>query len=78
MFGISALTAAVRHLADNLLALASTVNEVNAGLRQRLALDGTAAEGPFLTHQTHQDGTEATPAADGPDGRSRRGRRATA
>ncbi len=39
MFGINKLAGAVRALADNLLTLAGTVAEVNAGLRQRLALD---------------------------------------
>ena len=41
MFGINKLAGAVRALADNLLTLAGTVAEVNAGLRQRLALDAT-------------------------------------
>ena len=31
---------AVRAVADSLLALSATVNEANAGLRQRLQLDG--------------------------------------
>jgi hypothetical protein len=39
MFGINKLAGAVRALADNLLTLAGTVAEVNAGLRQRLAPD---------------------------------------
>jgi hypothetical protein len=40
MFGISKLSSAVRALADNVTALATTVAEVNHGVRSRLALDG--------------------------------------
>jgi hypothetical protein len=47
MFGINKLAGAVRALADNLLALAGTVAEANAGLRQRLALDAPE-EAPAL------------------------------
>jgi hypothetical protein len=39
MLGFGKLTAAINALAGNLLALAGTVNEVNASVRQRLMLD---------------------------------------
>jgi hypothetical protein len=47
---------------------------VNAGLRSRLALDGTPAETPVLTHRPARDGTGAAAPADGPPaaGRVRR------
>jgi hypothetical protein len=40
MFGLNKLAQAVNALAGNLLALAGTVQEVNAGVRGRLGLDG--------------------------------------
>jgi hypothetical protein len=69
MFGINKLAGAVRTLADNLLTLAGTVAEVNAGLRQRLALDA-AEEAPALPGEV----IDAAPALPG----RRNGRKATA
>jgi hypothetical protein len=52
MFGLTKLFNALNALAEGLLALAGTVAEVNAGLRQRLALDGPDAEpgGEVIEH----------------------------
>jgi hypothetical protein len=44
MFSLTKLTAAVAQLAANLTQLASTVAEVNQGIRGRLALDNDPAE----------------------------------
>jgi hypothetical protein len=56
MFGLTKLVGALNTLAENVLALAGTVAEINGGLRGRLALDGTPAEAAALTHQPAQDG----------------------
>jgi hypothetical protein len=69
MFGINKLAGAVRALADNLLTLAGTVAEVNAGLRQRLALDrpeevpalpGEVIDGPAGLPAPRKGGRRAT------------------
>jgi hypothetical protein len=43
MFGISKLSAAVNALVANVTALAETIGQVNAGLRQRTGLDAPEA-----------------------------------
>lgn len=57
MFGLQHLTSACRTLAESLLALAQTVNDVNQGVRQRLALDSPD------DHQALPEGTDNDPAA---------------
>jgi hypothetical protein len=73
MLNLTKLWSALGQLAANLTALAETVGEVNAGLRQRLALDGQ--EIPALVHQAAPDGTngseEGNGAASGPKRRAR-------
>jgi hypothetical protein len=73
MFALSKLWQSLGQLAANLSALADTVAEVNAGLRQRLALDGQ--EMPALPHQTGQEVTngaeEGQGTAPGPKRRQR-------
>ena len=74
MFALTRLFNAVTTLADNLAALSATVAEVNAGLRDRLALDGAGpADRPAL-NQAPPDGTEGAAAGDSPPatGRGRR------
>jgi hypothetical protein len=75
MFGLTKLSSAVRSLADNLLALAGTVAEVNGGLRLRLCLD--AAEGDAPAAKVIDNAAAATPEAL-PGPRGGRGRKATA
>jgi hypothetical protein len=75
MFGLSKLIGALSTLADSLNALASTVAEINGGLRGRLALDGTPVETVVLTHQPAQDGTNGTATPAGSSERPKRGRR---
>ena len=63
MFGIGKLTTAVRTLAENLLALAATVRDINAGLRGRLVLDGPEEAPEVLDHSPEAPGgTDALPA----------------
>lgn len=79
MFGISKLTAAVASLTTNVLALAGTVAEVNAGVRGRLALDDDEVVAPTLPGPlpalqgpTTTADAETVPGAAG-NGRARRG-----
>jgi hypothetical protein len=46
MLGLTKLGGAIRALANNLTALAQTVQEANAGLRHRLALDLAEGDSP--------------------------------
>ena len=75
MFGLTKLTGAVRALADNLTALATTVAEVNGGLRRRLALD-TGEGDPPAAEVIDNAPTPAPEALPGP--RVGRGRKAAA
>ena len=63
MFGLGKLTASVRSLADNLTALATTVAEVNHGVRARLALDGPEPPAEAPAGEVLENGATATPAA---------------
>jgi hypothetical protein len=74
---IGKLMSALNALAENVLALAVTLEQTNAGLRQRLALDTTPAETPVVTHQVAQDGTDGSEEAGGPAGRPRGRRKGT-
>ena len=46
MLGLNTIATAAAALARSMLGLAGTLDEVNATLRQRLALDGPELEGP--------------------------------
>jgi hypothetical protein len=59
MLGLDKLAAAVPTLAENLLALAGTVSEVNAGMRQRLGLDGGEPALGLPEHQPAEGGAPA-------------------
>jgi hypothetical protein len=65
MFGLSKLLSALNTLAENVLALAGTMAEINTGLRGRLAFDGAPTAAAALTHELPQDGAAGTGAADG-------------
>jgi hypothetical protein len=51
MFGLSKLVSAVRTLAENVLALAATVCDINGGLRERLTLEVEGDGPPALDHE---------------------------
>jgi hypothetical protein len=74
---LSKLWGALGTLTGNLTALAETVREVNAALRQRVGLDGTdPAATPALPHQAGQEGTgngEAPAGSVAPPQRRRKG-----
>jgi hypothetical protein len=72
MFGLTKLYNALNALAENVLALAGTVAEVNRGLRRRLALDtpeGAAQPGEVI---------DQPPAAEALPAPRRNGKKATA
>jgi hypothetical protein len=76
MFNLSKLLAALGTLAQSIVSLSSTVDEVNNTLRQRLALDH-AGDLPLLERQPGQGGTGEAQEVNGLAGKSRRGRRGT-
>jgi len=63
MFGIGKLVSAVRTLTENVLALAATVREINAGLRSRLDLDGPEESLRALDHTANDLAAGSEPEA---------------
>jgi hypothetical protein len=63
LFGIGKLVSAVRTLAENALALAATLRDINGGLRQRLALDEPEEAPEALDHAANDPAAGAEPEA---------------
>jgi hypothetical protein len=56
---VKSITSAANRLAKSLTALSTTVDEINAGLRQQVGLDRPARKGKILEHKPAVDGKTA-------------------